>query len=151
MPPAVIPRYYSGGNLITSPSNGAITTTTPYYHARSNRPASYHSPSLLLSPLDLERSASCSSSISDNNDKVKNVTEPIYQEISEAADKLGKNKKDCNIVKSDEDSSRVEDSTEHNDGHNDEVKAKPAVVYGMITAKQAAKFVPCTQTFIVRN
>lgn len=93
------------------------------------------------------------------------LAEPIYQEINDAviktkqaaraahtnADKDGsKDKTDAAMT------SESSNPTQSADGVNGSSTAvsKPAnggVVYGMITAKQAAKFVPCTQTIIVRD
>jgi hypothetical protein len=141
----------------------------------ANRPMSYHAPpfanssaghpSLLLTPLDLEERLMSSPSPHNVANSSFELAEPIYQEINDTviktkqaakaahpiADKDGsKDKSEAAIIS---ESSNPANAADGVNGSSTAV-SKPVnggVVYGMITAKQAAKFVPCTQTIIVRD
>ena len=105
------------------------------------------------------------------------LPEPIYQEITEKpcvlehGEKLtsdnqkesekenGKKKNDWKQIKNEKKIIKNEVKVINNEekvikdeekGANEE-RLKPGVVYGIITAKQVAKFIPCSQTSIVRH
>lgn len=171
--------YTSQHNLIRSVS--AYHTKLPDNFPAasvSGRPVSYHAGppplpstsangSLLLTPLDLdlERSTSFATSVASQQDG--EIAEPIYQEISESVIKKKEKEEkatheDHALADKNTEAATKAKETENNESSADNIdrtsdavsnptKATSGVVYGMITAKQAAKFIPCTQTVIVRD
>ena len=176
----VVPGYYtSQQNLIRSVSAYHTKIPDNFPAASGNgRPVSYHAGppplpstsgngSLLLTPLDLdlERSTSFTTSVASQQDG--EIVEPIYQEISDSVIKkkekevkathedlflADKNTESATKAKETENNeSSVNNADRTSDAVSNPTKVTSGVVYGMITAKQAAKFIPCTQTIIVRD
>ena len=78
--------------------------------------------------------------------KEEEEEDPIYQEISEKSNLYAVIKKDPTATTDD----KVKASEAECSDNAVKASGRSDIVYGLITTKQVARFVPCTQTAIVR-